>query len=226
MRRLVFLIFALANMSAFATTYSYSGNPYTVFTNHEIGTVADYTPSMRVSGWFSTAAPLVNFGPANAAGLVTAYEFSDGINTIRSSDPNARMSSFQVITDGSGSITDVLITVEVWASGSFPHTIGNRYNRIVLMTSAGDSGQNLFVCGTVGTSSDTSVADVCLLTFPQSPRNHSAAISSVPGTWAILNNSGVAASAIPTLSEAGIVALVAMLSFLGMSRLTRRKASH
>ena len=65
--------------TAVATTYTFVGSTYTT-------AFSPYTTAMSVTGTFDTASPLpanmnnLDIGP-NGSGLVTAWSFSDGVNT-------------------------------------------------------------------------------------------------------------------------------------------------
>ena len=80
---------------------------------------------MNISGSFTLASPLPpNFPSADITSQVIAYSFTDGVNTIASTDPDARPYYFFVATDASGNINVRYLLVEKWQSGSSPHTVG------------------------------------------------------------------------------------------------------
>jgi hypothetical protein len=91
------------------TTYYYTGTDFGVVTG-------SYTTSDSINGWFSVASPL----PANlnnAGGLdditseVTAFSFSDGVQTLTNSTPGVQ-SQFAVVTDNNADIY-------AWLFGAF-----------------------------------------------------------------------------------------------------------
>lgn len=100
----------LVTEQARAATYTYTGGFYPaaliIDNTPPIGT---YTTSMNETGSFNLATPLGN----NFSGLITptAFSFSDGRNTI--TDSNASESSFNLTTDGSGTIIQWVIHVAI-----------------------------------------------------------------------------------------------------------------
>ena len=88
------LLFGAASLPVQAATYSYTGTTYDLISNNKTCTIgncpATYTAAMRVTGSFTTASPLAaNLSNVDVSALVTSYSFTDGINTIANSDPNA-----------------------------------------------------------------------------------------------------------------------------------------
>lgn len=85
MTRLALLVLAFLSMPAWATTYYFASDPYTIRFPHSTcgtGTCADYPAGARVTGSFTTAVPLAGNLPATeVTPLVTSYSFNDGVNT-------------------------------------------------------------------------------------------------------------------------------------------------
>lgn len=171
-------------LSAQAASYQFTGPLYSSVANYTppctTGTCADYSVAMRVTGWFTTAAPLAsNLVGADVSALVIAYSFSDGIRTIGSADGAARRGMFNVWTDGGGQITDSTLTVWSWQDGlAGPHAASNRIS-VIPVTTAGDNSANNLGCTAVGIS--FGVADSCTAFFIDSET--SSATNDAGGTW-------------------------------------------
>jgi len=91
------------------TTYSYAGQNFTA-------AYGSYTTSDSISGWFTVASPLADdFGsstnPYSITNEVTSFSFSDGLQTISST--NASDDRIEVTTDASGSIVNWVLVFEV-----------------------------------------------------------------------------------------------------------------
>ena len=158
-----------------AATYTFSSDNYfsiANFSSCDSGPCANYTASMSLTGSFTLASALPpNFsGGADITSQVTAYSFSDGVNTYASTNPNSRIYNFAVVTDGSGNITIGNILLELWQSGSSPHAVGNRVAFIYLNGPAFpngpalptiNQGHNNRICIAVANSAPSGVSDVC-----------------------------------------------------------------
>jgi hypothetical protein len=204
------------------TTYLYS-SPFYTFVNTNstctVGTCASYTTAMRITGSFTTAGPLAaNLGLANIAALLTSYSFNDGVNTIANGDPDARIVTFQVTTDGSAGITAESIRLQQWETGSSPHAAGDRFDSIALETTVAE-GVNNFSCVVVGTAPSSGVADIC--SSPSSDTNTSAGGILGAGTWTVLGGGGPIA-AVPTLSTWAMGLLALLLAGLAAAKVGRR----
>jgi hypothetical protein len=157
------LLFGVASVPIQAATYSYAGTTYDTISNNTTCTIgncpATYTTAMRVTGSFTTAGPLAaNLSNVDVSSLVTSYSYNDGINTIASGDPNARINDFHVSTDGSGAIVSPFsIVVNRWTTGTSPHSAGDRFNQISF-NNANSSAVNDGFCVIVTT---TDSADDC-----------------------------------------------------------------
>jgi len=176
------LLLAGMALPARSATYSYTSPLFSAIVDNTtcaVGTCATYTTAMRVTGSFTTPAPLPpNLTSASITSAVSSYSFDDGVNTIGSSDPDARIAFFNVTTDGSGAITDALISVHQWTTGSNPHGNADRLDQILI---GPDSiGINNAFCpagGIVG------VADVCGSPISSSDTNTSLGGTPDDGTW-------------------------------------------
>jgi len=176
------LLLAGMALPAWSATYSYTSPLFSTIidnTTCAAGTCATYTTAMRVTGSFTTPAPLPpNLTSANITSAVSSYSFDDGVNTIGSSDPDARIAFFNVTTDGSGAITDALIGVHQWTTGSNPHGTADRLDEIFI---GPDSiGINNGICPVGGIVVS---ADVCGSPLIASDTNTSLGGTPDDGTW-------------------------------------------
>jgi Bacterial Ig-like domain (group 3)/IPTL-CTERM motif len=190
---LVSLLAGFATLAS-ATTYTYTGALYTSATPFTGPCTAapctNYTTAMRVTGSFTTAAPLAaNLNNVNIVALVTSFSFNDGINTYSSSDPNTRIRSFDASTDNAGvPNTSMFIDLEKWLTGSTPHTSADRWSQFEIDFSV--NAQSNLPCTTVGTSGG--VSDVC--TAGGSDQNTSRASNTSAGTWVVTAGGGPVAT--------------------------------
>ena len=175
---------------ALAATYTYTGANYTTtvpFTAPcTVGTCANYTTGMSVTGSFTTAAPLAaNLASVNIAALVTSFSFNDGINTFSSANANSWIISFDASTDGSGVPNGgMFIVLATWITGSNPHTGADRYSQFEIDFSV--DGINNLGCSTVGITNGT--ADTC--TASPGSDNNSSTFTGPSGTWAAAGGPG------------------------------------
>jgi len=204
------LIALLATASVFAaTTYTYTGPTYTTVSGA-------FTTSMRITGSFTTATPLVpNLAGVDITGQVTSYSFSDGVNTYTSSDANARIYQFTVATDANGMISWAGILLEVWENGTSPHVAGDNFS--YMGTGEGDQAIDTLPCTVVGVSPYSAVADACI-DATESSGLGSATVGAL-GSW---TGGQIAATSIPTLSEWGMIILSSLLA-LGTILTLRRQ---
>jgi hypothetical protein len=204
-----------------AATYTITSPNYNSLSNYSTcttGTCANYTTQTNVTGSFTTTSPLApNLSSVDVTSQVTSYSFSDGLNIYTNTDPNARVASFRVVTDGAGAITAAGIIIDIWKTGTSPHSAGNRLNWI-WVSSLFTIAHNNAVCLAVGTSSNSGVADECV-----SPGSD-AATSEADGDGATISGPPAPTpTAVPALSELGLVVLGALLSvvaWLSVRRLT------
>ncbi|MDA8457201.1 IPTL-CTERM sorting domain-containing protein [Acidovorax sp. GBBC 3334] len=222
------LVAAVAAGTSFGATVNVTstGN-YTTIQNYTNCTTvpaslcANFLTTHNVSGSFTTAGAL----PANAANLeigstVTSYSFSNGLDTVASTDTNARLNTLRISTDASGNITSVnVMQIVLWQSGTAPHTAGNRFAAFVVAGTNGTSTHNSS-CATTGTG-NSGVTDTCLTatvtdtsrsTGNNSPVSVSMAAAPVATT-----------AAIPTLSEWGLILMASLLGMFGIARLRRQR---
>lgn len=196
-----FLMLMLATNLAIGATYTYTGS---VFTSAS----GAYTTSMRISGSFTTNAPLAanlpgtEIGPSGAD-LVTSWSFTDGVNTfneVNSMELYGDSAFFSVATDSNGQITSFSIGL---MSPLMPHTVGQPMDAIAfsgLQQAASDEP-----CATVAN-------DVCT-SIPTGGTNF--ADSDNGGTWEI---SPAEAEPVPALPFWGLGVLAALLGFFGAGR--------
>jgi hypothetical protein len=156
---------------------------------------------MSISGSFTLASPLPpNFTAADITSQVIAYSFTDGVNTIANTDPNARPYYFYVATDARGNINVAFIIVEKWQSGSSPHIVGDRHAVIYLNGPDINQAFNNVPCSRVGMS------DLCLLYQP--PDLSSSYAYSTAGSWSVGPN-GLPTTPVP---PSFILALIGLVS--------------
>lgn len=185
MRLVVSLVVALLSMPAWATTYYFAGGPYTTRFDHQTcgtGTCADYPAGARITGSFTTAAPLAaNLPATEITGSVTSYSFSDGVNAYSSADANARIVAFSVSTDATGRPSIANIQFQLWQSAA-PHNAGNNRLDILLVGTPTGGGTNV-TCSAFGASPANGVADVC--TGYSGSTDTSQAVTSLAGAWSV-----------------------------------------
>ena len=169
MNRSLFLAALMSPAMWASATYTFTGSNYNQFGNFStcsVGPCANFTTSMSPSGSFTIATAL----PANSietdiTSQLISYSFSDGLHTYTNGDPNVRIFAFEVGTDATGKIKDHFIYIELWQTGSSPHTAGNRFARIAITninSSYASVVENDASCGvSVGTST-AGIADTCL----------------------------------------------------------------
>ena len=192
------------------TTYvaTATGN-YTLLINFTLcvtGPCQNFNTGLGASGSFTTSAPLAaNLAGANIAPLVTAFSFSDGIHTYSSADPAARIFLFNVSTNASGAITTTDIRIQRWLTGTSPHIPGDRHSWI-LFQATGDVDHNA-QCLAVA-ASPAGVPDSCTLVLG-ADTSRSLAFGSAR-VWSIA--AAPAATSVPTLSEWGLILLVALMA--------------
>ena len=174
MKRIILaLVVQFLALPAFATaTYTFTGPPFDDFFG------SGYTAAMRVTGSFTTLAPLpANMPNSNIWAQVISYSFSDGVNTIASSDPKAVVGRFYATTDGAGRITSAAnISVDRWATTP---GVGNRYDSIRISSTGLSSGLSNAQCGLLGT------ADVCIGYSGNKGEFWGSTGTGAPGVWTV-----------------------------------------
>jgi len=167
-RWLASLSAALVALSAQAADYVYVGGTYTAATitnNSTCGATqqcGQFNTSQRITGYFSTAAPLApNLSEVNIQPLLTGYAFSNSVISIAMGDAAARAHTFRVTTDASGHITNASIALERWTDPvNAPHAVGARFNFIGI-SSVGDGSNINTYCTDPATTSADGTPDVC-----------------------------------------------------------------
>jgi len=101
-----------------ATVYSYIGPNFSEFQDDPVP-AGSYTSSMRLTGTFTVANPLLNVN-GNIAGDLLSFSFFDGRNTVN--NLNAVNFFFNVQTDPTGN----LLTWDIEALTAFPTTVGGQ----------------------------------------------------------------------------------------------------
>lgn len=205
---LVLLCTAAAHAQPTTYVATATGN-YTLLTNFTLcvtGPCQNFNTGIGASGSFTTSAPLAaNLAGANIAPLVTAFSFSDGIHTYSSADPAARIFLFNVSTNASGAITTTDIRIQRWLTGTSPHIPGDRHSWIFFQAT-GDVDHNA-QCLAVA-ASPAGVPDSCTLVLG-ADTSRSLAFGSAR-VWSIA--AAPAATSVPTLSEWGLILLVALMA--------------
>ncbi len=204
-----------------ATTYTFTSANYnstSTFTSPcSAGPCANYTTAMNITGSFTIASPLAaNLSDSEIATQVTSYSFSDGINTYSNTNPNVRIFEFLIFTDANGQITGSNIYLELFQTGSSPHSPGDRVALVVIQSAGGGQADNNTVCVVVGTS-PAGVANSC--TSSDFDSGESSAISDAAGTWSVATAPPV--QSVPTLGQWGTISLAALLILFGWLRLVR-----
>lgn len=225
MKRSLFLVAIMATSGWASATYTFTSTNYsgvTTFTSCAVGPCANYTTSMHITGSFTLASALPpNFsGATDISSQITAYSFSDGINTYANTDPNARIYQFNIATDGTGNISVGSILLEVWQSGTSPHSAGDRVTLVNLNGPTINQSENNLGCTMVtngGTGSG--VADVCQ--FASSDGSSSAASSDMGSYSGPSGGGGGGPTAVPTLGEWGMIFLTVLLGGFAWLRLRR-----
>lgn len=213
-------------LSLTPATCAYTGATYTTIDNHSsctTGTCADYASSMRVAGTFTLADRLPpNFGPADVSGLVGACSFSDGVHTIASGQPLARIVQFALQTDAGGVPASSQIGLEQWQAAP-PHPSGSRLDMIGVSASGSSAGINVD-CTTAGASAPgTGTPDSRL--NPATVTDTSFALAEGGGWVAVPAASSTAATPVPALAREGWALLAIALIALAAVALRRRSAA-
>jgi hypothetical protein len=209
--------------TAHATTYNYTGKPYSTTTVFNftppcsVGPCADYTGDMRIRGSFSTLTPL----PANLPGstdisaLVTAFSFTDGINSYVSTDPNVRIRAFHVATDDRGNIImdggQTFIDLQLWQTGTAPHVMNDRLATLVIGGMSDQAGNNWSCTSVPG------LGDICPLSNRDSAGSLAGGSPDFIGVWR------VGSVQAPAVSPRGMLLLFALLLATGLYGVHRNR---
>lgn len=185
MKKPLLLLSALCiQASAWAATYSYTGNLYNPATVHNFtapcsaGDCANFTAAMWPTATITTTVALAPNMTADAIPLsnITAFTIFDGLVTYTNSDPLVTLLFANATTDATGQLTRLQITAMRWQAPG-PHsganmrldsvntTSGSLHNVICLATAPAPGGGD--VCtqseGNGSYDSNTSWADPGLL---------------------------------------------------------------
>jgi hypothetical protein len=223
-RLLLVLVAGLATAAAAhaqSALYSFSAPAYTTTSNHTaadcspvIGGCVTYTAGLSVSGSFTMATAI----PASFSGSVTptSWSFSNGVNTLSSSSPAARI-SITATTNGSGVLTSATLNANQWLDGlgsghasdaAINNTSSNiRTNYVQIFSNGTGSGISQSGCFTI------SPVDRCggfLFDSYSSGGNFSG------GTWTT-----TIPAPVPTLSQWAMALLMGLLGVAGFLRLRR-----
>jgi uncharacterized protein (TIGR03382 family) len=217
------LLLGIALPAWSATHYVFTGSAYSIINNNTtctVGTCVTYTTAMRLTGEFSTAAPLSpNLNAANIAPSVLSYSFNDGVNTIASGNPGSRTYSFVVSTNAQGAITAHVIGVQGWLTGISPHQPGDRLVEWATDSSSFQAAINNEQCTSMGTT-PAGVPDACITVTWDTNTSTANAASTLPGQWVIFQDP------IPTPGLSGpATAVLALLLALFAWGQTRRRSS-
>lgn len=221
--RALFVVIAsfFAATLAFAQPTVYSNatsGPFFALTNFTapctIGPCQNFSAGMLGSASFTTASPLPsNLVNADIRALVTAYTLTSGIDTISSTNPNARF-TISVSTDGTGAITFANVQAHVWITPSVAHVLGDRASYISF--SGVMNGAHNRPCGALG-GLPGNPPDSCIF-FPGDSSSSSAAANI--GAWSMAPL--VPPSAIPSLSTWGLICLAGLLAMFSAIALRRK----
>jgi len=127
--------------AAWATTYTYVGPNFTIVQG------PNYTTAMSITGTFTTAAPLpanmsnTDIGP-DGSNLVTAWSFSDGVNTFTQANsfPFAGPGQFTIGTDSLGNVNSFFIGL---ISPGPPNTVGQLLNSLTMASFSSVESQGI-----------------------------------------------------------------------------------
>lgn len=205
MKTIAFLLAVIATSTACAdVTYKLISSNYTSGIDYtppcQAPVCANYNTSMRMSGDFSVITALPpNLNNQDITPLLIRYRFNDGINTYLNSGP-AKISSFKVTTDATGTITDTVIDLYQWQTEP---NAGGYFNCVEIYGSRLE-GHNARICLTVSGSNCTSWTN---------DSSTSIQFTDNPATWL---QSSTPPNPIPTLSEwAQMVMMLMMLVTAG-----------
>lgn len=160
-------LLALAGSAAQAATYSYTGGTYTSVVNFTapcgIGACGNFNGTMRLSGTFTTSAPLPpNLAAQSIRPLITDLHFTDGQTTYDLADPQLRFRRADVTTDATGAVTNIDFLVQRWYTPGGAHATADRLDMVRVFTGSSTVFKNLF-CNSVAVTVD---ADSCFSVNP------------------------------------------------------------
>ena len=215
------LVLALAPVLYANTQYTYTSQNYSSFYNYSAcntGPCANFTSSMAMTLTFSVATALApNLSSQQIVGQVTSFTASDGLTTFNSSDPNVRVWDFTVSTNATGHVTQSSIVLELWRSGTSPHSTSNRIDLAQIVPNP-DVYYNT-ACESYG-SGPAGMSDTCAIAQQDNATGEATALS---GTWS--QSTSQSAIAAPTLGEWGEISLSFLLLLAACWQLSRRTAA-
>ena len=175
---------------------------------------ANFTPAMGHSGSFTVASPLApNLAFQDISSLLTAYSFSDGINTYSSTDVNSRIYLFAVETDAQGQVTDAQIFLERWLTGTNgAHVPGDRFSIMAL----GLIGYHNAICAEVA-ASPSNGTELCAELTNEDEALSAAGYSGPSLAWSRASLSDQIVS-VPTLSQWALLAMVFFMMLLVIAK--------
>lgn len=204
-----------------AATYNVTstGN-YTTTSNFTapcaVGTCANYTSAMNVSGTFDVPTLAPNLTNSNIATTVTAFSFNDGVNTYASTDPNVRKYQFVVTTNASGVLTSARVLVEKWLTGARPHTAADYFSFVLINGASVNLVVNNTKCSIIGIGGDGDV-DACISNGGGTQQG-----TAEGATVAYSVGAPPAAASIPTLNEYALLLLASLVAGFGTWQLRKR----
>lgn len=211
-----------ATASAQSTVHTFTApGPYDTIVPQggpcDIPICTSFAPGDIATGSFTTAAPL----PANASGnflpSVQSFQFSDGVTTYDSTDPNVRVRQFDLTTDGSGQITGFTIRIQRWRNlpAATGDTANSRLDMITLITAQTAGEENMRCNFSIGVS-PAGAPDSC--NGWDGSTDYSYGSINAGGTW-----SSVSAAVVPTLGEWAMLLLTLLLAGGAAVHLGRRR---
>lgn len=218
---------ALLCLFSQAATYSYTSPLYSTVAGFTaapcLGNCANFTTAMRIQGAFTTA-PLPPGLPAgtNITGSVTFYNFSDGLTTYNSTDPQTRIFLFTAATDASGNINNFSMILLRWQQPG-PWAAGSRIDRVSAgLLSAVTVGAHNQGCpaGPVP-SPNNGVANTC---NSNTNDTHTSLAQRVATQGTLLLLPATQAQ-VPTLGGWGLLATVLLVAAAALFRARRRPAA-
>jgi hypothetical protein len=226
------VILGLATAAQATAIYTFTGPNFYPADTHDftspcaIGPCANYTSAMRVTGSFTTYSPLPANLPTgtNISALVIEFNFSDGINTYSSDDPNVWRDQIRASTDSTGNIKntgsgDSPVNLGIWLTGTTPHKAGDRVGTI--QASYSTAAGNNAPCTVVGTS-PAGDSPACTASASDGSSSGTMTMPIPPGTWTktVTPNPAVPT---PTISEWNLILLATVLCLGAIWALRRRR---
>lgn len=180
------------------------------------GSCQNFSFLMGGSGSFTTSTRLgSNLVNASITPLVSAFTFTNGIDTFSGIDPEVYVKNFLVSTDASGAITSTSISVFKWISGSSPHVVGDALAQLSINSGTSNANHNMQCLTVAGDGS-------CLSTFSSQADGTSTAAGATVAWSSPPPLAPSAAAPIPTLSQWGVILTGACLALAGWAVMRRK----